>query len=166
MTQPFQEFENAWKQWRDQTIDSWSKMAQQVVESDSVSKSMAASYDWGLEMQRRMRENTQTFLQTVDVPTGEDLARLSRQMVSTEGRVLDCEEHIEALREQLAVAELAAREARTEAASLRARLDSLEKVVSAASRATTSTGDGAPEVPPEERSEKGNKPNQTRRRKS
>lgn len=126
MTTPFQEFENAWKQWRDLTISSWSGMAQQMVESDAVAQSMAASYDWGLEMQRRMRESTQTFLQTIDVPTGEDLARLSRQVVSAEGRVLDCEEQVDDLRARVTAAETAAREAQAEAALLRARIATLE----------------------------------------
>lgn len=127
MTTPYQEFENAWKQWRDLSISSWSGMAQQMVENDTIAQSMAASYDWGLEMQRRMRESTQTYLQTLDVPTGEDLARLSRQIVSAEGRVLDCEEQVDALRTRVAAAESAAREAKAEAAALRARLDTLEQ---------------------------------------
>lgn len=164
MTQPFQEFENAWKQWRDMTIESWSTMSQRLIETESIAKSMAASYDWGLEMQRRMRENTQTFLQTVDIPTGEDLARLSRQVVSTEGRVLECEDHVETLRNRVKAAE-------AEAATLRARVEKLEKALSLVSKVPVAepklvNESASPDVATEESSNKGNKPNNTKRSKN
>jgi len=131
MNQAYEELEKTWKQWRDLTVSSWSAMSQQMIESDSVSKAMAASYDWSLEMQRKTRENVQSFLQGIDVPTGADLARLSRQVVAAEGRVLDAEEQIETLRARAESAEADARAARAQVDALTSRLATVEAAVAA-----------------------------------
>jgi len=139
MSQPSNEFETAWKQWRDLTVNTWSAVGQQLVETDSVVQAMGASFDWYLEMQRRMRESTQSCLQSLDVPSGEDLARLSRQVVAAEGRMLDCEDRQERVEERVDVfeqrvkrSEAAEDDVREQMAAMLARMDALEAALVAA----------------------------------
>lgn len=89
------DYEALWKQWRDTTIDGWSKVTREVVESDVFARSMTANLDLYLTGWKQMREGSAQFLDMLDLPRREDLARLSAQIASAETRVVECEERID-----------------------------------------------------------------------
>jgi len=112
------DFEAAWKQWRDLSVEGWSKMARQMVEGEMFTSAMGASLDWYLTMHKGLRQGAAAYLEMLDMPTRDDLARIATQIGSAEMRVIDCEERLDLLEAvkvdslQVRVSELEARAAR------------------------------------------------------
>lgn len=84
-------FEKMTKQWQDAVVDTWGSMAKQVVGSEEFSKASAEQMDFTLAGQKRLRDNSAQFLDSLEIPKRSDLARLSKQISSAESRLADCE---------------------------------------------------------------------------
>lgn len=109
---PTQVFDEMFKTWRDNTLNQWAAVSQQMVEAEPVTQMMKASFDTVLAGQKQMRQGVNTWLESLDLPNREDLARLSKQTLAAETRVAECEDQIDALRAEVdGLGKLVARQA-------------------------------------------------------
>jgi hypothetical protein len=88
-------FEQIVNQWHDLAMQTWGAAARQVVESDTYVEWANASMDWYLAGLKRTRQAVKLSLEALDLPSGEELARLSGQIQTAEGRVVECEERLD-----------------------------------------------------------------------
>lgn len=118
-------FEHMAQEWQNAMIDNWSSMTKQFVASDAFASASSAYMDWALAAQKQIRNNSSQFMEALDFPKRSDLARLSKQVASLEGRLADSEETQDAI---LAVLK-----------RLESKLDNMSKASSAPSAAPTPT---------------------------
>ena len=123
-------FEHMAQEWQNAMIDNWSSMTKQFVASDAFASASSAYMDWALAAQKQIRNNSSQFMEALDFPKRSDLARLSKQVASLEGRLADSEETQDAI--------LAALK------RLESKLDNMSKDSSAPSAAPTSATAGEP----------------------
>lgn len=123
-------FEHMAQEWQNAMIDNWSSMTKQFVASDAFASASSAYMDWALAAQKQIRNNSSQFMEALDFPKRSDLARLSKQVASLEGRLADSEETQDAILGALK--------------RLESKLDNMSKASSAPSAAPTSATAGEP----------------------
>lgn len=82
------------RSWGDLCMESWSAWTRATVNSDAFAAATTSALDWNLNTQKQTRELMGQYLEALEIPRRSDLARLSRQILAVEARVLDAEEHL------------------------------------------------------------------------
>lgn len=100
-TQQTYDFETTARRWHELMMDNYTVLTRNFVGSEAFAAASSAWLDWTLAYQKKMRDNLGQYMESLDVPRRSDLARLSKQIHSTETRVADCEEAIDSLRESV-----------------------------------------------------------------
>lgn len=99
---PFDPF-GAWKSMRDTNIEAWSKMMQQIVNSEAYAQSTGALLDAYLTTSapfRKLIEQTMTqVLEQVNMPTRADVTRLAERLTNIEMRLDDMEAAVRTVQE-------------------------------------------------------------------
>ena len=90
-------FEHMAQEWQNAMVDSWSSMTKEFVASDAFASASSAYLDWALAAQKQIRNNSAQFLDALEFPKRSDLARLSKQVASLEGRLADSEDTQDAI---------------------------------------------------------------------
>jgi septal ring factor EnvC (AmiA/AmiB activator) len=95
------DFETLGRQWRDLTLQTWGAMASQTLDSPAVTGLLTASLDLYLAAQKRLRQAAIESLESLEIPTRTEMARLSRQILTAESRVAECEERLDEAHQRL-----------------------------------------------------------------
>ena len=83
------------RQWQDLMMDGWSQVTKQMVHSDTFAAASSAYLDWALSWQKQMRNNTGQFMDAMEFPKRSDIARLSKQLMAVEMRMVDMDERLD-----------------------------------------------------------------------
>jgi polyhydroxyalkanoic acid synthase PhaR subunit len=91
-----------WRQTYELAEEAWSKALGQVSGTDAFSASLGKSLDSYLGFQKLMRDNMQLYLESMNVPTRDDIARLGELIVNLENKIDDLDDRVDSLLEEVA----------------------------------------------------------------
>jgi len=86
-----------WKQWYDTNEQAWSKALEQMVGTPEYAQTMGKTMEAFLAFQRSVRDNMRLYLESVNLPTREDIARLGEQIVHLEEKIDDLDDRVDEL---------------------------------------------------------------------
>ena len=86
-----------WRQSYEQAEQAWTKALQQTTGSDAFGESLGRSLDSYLGFQKMLRENMQVYLESMNVPTRNDIARLGELIVNLENKIDELDDRIDTL---------------------------------------------------------------------
>ena len=92
----------AWRQAYDAAEQAWTKALQQTTGTDTFAESLGRSLDSYLGFQKMMRENTQLYLESMNVPTRNDITRLGELIVNLENKIDDLDDRVDTLLTEVA----------------------------------------------------------------
>ncbi|MCP8968511.1 polyhydroxyalkanoic acid synthase subunit PhaR [Ectobacillus ponti] len=85
----------AWKEVYDQTEKFWGKTLNETLNSEEYSAWMGGVLDLNLFYQKMMNDLTKGYLEKVNMPTQDDIARVASLVVNVENKVDNIEEFLE-----------------------------------------------------------------------
>lgn len=111
--------------------DSWAKVASAVVASDAFSEFLGKFLDNYLNMEKASNRYIDKYLETLHVPTRDDLARLANQVINVESKIDSIDERLDDVLDQLGTVPAAATKQSDSAdvESLSIRVDELTEKV-------------------------------------
>ena len=86
-----------WRQTYEQAEQAWTRALQQTTGSDAFAESLGRSLDSYLGFQKMLRENMQVYLESMNVPTRNDIARLGELIVNLEDKIDELDDRIDTL---------------------------------------------------------------------
>jgi hypothetical protein len=94
-TDPFE----TWRQLYDANERAWSSALEQAMGSDEFGETSGKMLETMLAAQKSVRENMRTYLETMNVPTREDIARLGELVVGLEEKIDQVVDRLDAIDE-------------------------------------------------------------------
>lgn len=85
----------AWKSVYEQTEKFWGKALNETIKTEEYSAWMGSVLDLNLFYQKMMNDVTKNYLDKVNIPTQEDIARVASLIISLESKVDNIEEFLE-----------------------------------------------------------------------
>ena len=86
-----------WRQTYEQAEQAWTRALQETTGSDAFAESLGRSLDSYLGFQKMLRENMQVYLESMNVPTRNDIARLGELIVNLENKIDDLDDRVDTL---------------------------------------------------------------------
>ena len=86
-----------WRQWYEINERAWSSALEQAMDSREFSESSGKLLEAMLAAQKSVRENMRTYLETMNVPTREDIARLGELVVGLEEKIDQVADRLDAI---------------------------------------------------------------------
>ena len=86
-----------WRQTYETAEQAWSKVLEQTTTSDAFAASLGRSLDSYLGFQKLMRDNIQLYLESLNFPTRNDIARLGELIVDLENKIDDLDDRVDEL---------------------------------------------------------------------
>jgi hypothetical protein len=90
-----------WRQAYEQAEKGWTQALEQVTGTDAFSQNLGQSLDSYLSFQKLMRDSMQTYLETMNLPTRNDIARLGELIVNLEGKIDDLDDRVDMLLDEV-----------------------------------------------------------------
>ncbi|MEI4800599.1 polyhydroxyalkanoic acid synthase subunit PhaR [Bacillus sp. FJAT-51639] len=91
----------AWKEVYEQTEKFWGKTLGETIKTEEYSAWMGSVLDLNLFYQKMMNDATKGYLEKVNIPTQEDIARVATLVINLENKVDNIEEFLEGNTESL-----------------------------------------------------------------
>ena len=91
-----------WRQTYELAEQAWSKAIEQTTGTDEFAASLGKSLDSYLGFQRLMRENMQLYLESMNLPTRNDIARLGELIVNLENKIDQLDDRVDTLLDEVA----------------------------------------------------------------
>ncbi|MGG0275759.1 polyhydroxyalkanoic acid synthase subunit PhaR [Bacillus rhizoplanae] len=85
----------AWKEVYEQTEKFWGKTLNETVKTEEYSAWMGSVLDLNLFYQKMMNDATKGYLEKVNIPTQDDIARVASLVINLENKVDNIEEFLE-----------------------------------------------------------------------
>lgn len=85
----------AWKEVYEQTEKFWGKTLNETVQTEEYSAWMGSVLDLNLFYQKMMNDATKGYLEKVNIPTQEDIARVASLVINLENKVDNIEEFLD-----------------------------------------------------------------------
>ena len=85
----------AWKNAYEQTETFWGKALNETIKTEEYSAWMGSVLDLNLFYQKALNDTTKNYLEQVNVPTKEDIARVATLVINLENKVDNIEEFLE-----------------------------------------------------------------------
>jgi polyhydroxyalkanoic acid synthase PhaR subunit len=98
-TDPFE----TWRQLYDANERAWSSALEQAMGSDEFGEASGKMLETMLAAQKSVRDNMRTYLETMNVPTREDIARLGELVVGLEEKIDQLGDRLDAIEEAVRV---------------------------------------------------------------
>jgi polyhydroxyalkanoic acid synthase PhaR subunit len=98
-TDPFE----TWRQLYDANERAWTSALEQAMGSPEFSETSGKLLETMLAAQKSVRDNMRTYLETMNVPTREDIARLGELVVGLEEKIDQVGDRLEAIEEAVRV---------------------------------------------------------------
>ena len=86
-----------WREWYEINERAWSSALEQAMDSREFSESSGKLLEAMLAAQKSVRENMRTYLETMNVPTREDIARLGELVVGLEEKIDQVADRLDAI---------------------------------------------------------------------
>lgn len=99
-----------WRQTYEMAEQAWTKALEQTTGTDAFAASLGKSLDSYLGFQKLMRENMQVQLETLNLPTRNDIARLGELIVNLENKIDELDDRVERLIDDVAALRRARRD--------------------------------------------------------
>ena len=96
-TDPFE----AWRQLYDTNERAWSAALEQAMGSPEFGESSGKLLETMLAAQKSVRDNMRTYLETMNVPTREDIARLGELVIGLEEKIDQLADRLDAIEEAI-----------------------------------------------------------------
>jgi polyhydroxyalkanoic acid synthase PhaR subunit len=91
-----------WRQAYETAERTWSKTLEQTTASEAFAASLGRSLDSYLGFQKVMRDNMQLYLESMNFPTRNDVARLGELIVNLENKIDDLDDRVDSLLDEVA----------------------------------------------------------------
>ena len=91
-----------WRQSYEQAEQAWTRTLQQTTGTDAFAESLGRSLDSYLGFQKMLRDNMQLYLESLNVPTRNDIARLGELIVNLENKIDDLDDRVDTLLTEVA----------------------------------------------------------------
>ena len=98
-TDPFE----TWRQLYDANERAWTSALEQAMGSPEFSETSGKMLETMLAAQKSVRDNMRTYLETMNVPTREDIARLGELVVGLEEKIDQVADRLDAIEEAVRV---------------------------------------------------------------
>jgi polyhydroxyalkanoic acid synthase PhaR subunit len=102
-----------WRQLYDANERAWTSALEQAMGSPEFSETSGKLLETMLAAQKSVRDNMRTYLETMNVPTREDIARLGELVVALEEKIDQVGDRLDAIEEAVRVNVASASPART-----------------------------------------------------
>src|SRR5262249_23053520 len=90
---PFQ----AWRSWYDAGERAWGASLEQMVGTPEYAQTVGKTLEAFLTFQRTARDNMRLYLETINMPSRDDLARAAEPVVHLEAKIDDLDDRLEAI---------------------------------------------------------------------
>ena len=91
-----------WRRTYEMAEQAWGKALEQTTGTDAFAANLGKSLDSYLGFQKLMRDNMQLYLESMNLPTRADLARLGELIVNLENKIDDLDDRVDALVDEVA----------------------------------------------------------------
>jgi polyhydroxyalkanoic acid synthase PhaR subunit len=96
------DFADVWRQWYQQSEQVWSKAFEQVQGTEGYAALLGQTMNAYMESARLLREQMTRSLETMNLPSRDDFARLAAQVVALEAKIDDLDEKLDQVLDRLA----------------------------------------------------------------
>jgi polyhydroxyalkanoic acid synthase PhaR subunit len=118
-----------WRQFYQQSEQTWGKLLEQQQGSEAYAAMIGQTLDTYASFHRALRDNMNRYLETMNLPSRDDFARLASQVVALEAKIDAVDEKIDDLQDRLGNRDRQADSLRDRLRSYEALLDDLRRVL-------------------------------------